>query len=348
MGTKSSKKQNYSMQEIAQELGLSRTTVSLCLSGKAGKYMISPKTQERVKNFARKIGFASNVLAQTVASGKNNKIGIMFDFSRKDDSRINALFYLTAKLTQAGKQYYIHAFEENTFIESIITLKGMGISDIVISCKNNFTNEELNELKPYIKNMRLYFNNLMVDKNVEENKNIFLVETDRYKIYHEVADFLYAQGHRRVIAENNNIRYLKDYSNFDSIAKLSFQRVNMITYISEYEVGRTYGREVIEYMESARATAVIVHNHLYAQGILYELLSNNIKVPEDISIVCFGNSENLDYQRVPLTSIKLPVYKIVDCILDSLIKGTQLTPITKIDSELIIRQSVGPARKNHH
>jgi len=69
-------------------------------------------------------------------------------------------------------------------------------------------------------------------------------------------------------------------------------------------------------------------------------------VPEDISIVCFGNSENLDYQRVPLTSIKLPVYKIVDCILDSLIKGTQLTPITKIDSELIIRQSDGPARKN--
>lgn len=63
----------YTIEDIAKELGVSKTTVSRAISGKG---RISEKTRERVKQFIREHDYQPNVLAKGLAQNKTFNIGL--------------------------------------------------------------------------------------------------------------------------------------------------------------------------------------------------------------------------------------------------------------------------------
>jgi len=65
------------MQDIADELGVSRTTVSLVLTGKGEKYRIADKTVRRILKKVRELDFKPNYFAQTLNSRKTGVIGLV-------------------------------------------------------------------------------------------------------------------------------------------------------------------------------------------------------------------------------------------------------------------------------
>ena len=66
------------MKQIAEELGISRTTVSLILQGKADEYRISPATQRQVLDYVEQKEFRPNYFAQALSGGKTGVIGVVF------------------------------------------------------------------------------------------------------------------------------------------------------------------------------------------------------------------------------------------------------------------------------
>ncbi|WP_321992737.1 LacI family DNA-binding transcriptional regulator [Marispirochaeta aestuarii] len=66
------------MKSIAQELGVSRTTVSLVLQGKGDQYRISRETQDRILETVKKENYTPNYFAQTLNAGSSRTIGIIF------------------------------------------------------------------------------------------------------------------------------------------------------------------------------------------------------------------------------------------------------------------------------
>jgi LacI family transcriptional regulator len=66
------------MQNLAEELNLSRTTISLVLKGKGDHYRISKKTQERILKKVEKEQFKPNFFAQNLNSRHSMTIGILF------------------------------------------------------------------------------------------------------------------------------------------------------------------------------------------------------------------------------------------------------------------------------
>ncbi len=66
-------KETVTMVGIAEELGLSQTTVSLCLSGKAEAYRIKPETVRRVQEYAAEVGFVPNTIARNLVMRQNSK-----------------------------------------------------------------------------------------------------------------------------------------------------------------------------------------------------------------------------------------------------------------------------------
>ena len=336
---------NPSMKQIADKLGISRTTVSLCLSGKSAKYKINPDTRQKVLDYAQKIGFVSNKMAQTVARGHSDEIGVLYDFSRKDDSRVNALFYLAEHLNRLEQRFQIHHIAPDTFVQEVTNLKGMGISDMIVVCKNDLSSEELESLRPYMKNLRLFFNNMLFPPEIATEKNIFIAETDRLAAYREACEYLYSLGHRVVMAENNNIKYIEQLGIFDKVHTLEFLRVDMHRFVSEFAVGREYGDQVIAGIHKYGATAILSHNYQYAQGIVQKLLENGIKVPEEMSVLCFGDIESNKYFKVPLTAIQVPVFEMIDAIIERLGSESFDSGLHILPSKLIIRESTGPNSK---
>jgi len=66
------------MQEIAREIGLSRTTVSLVLQGKGDDYRISKDTQELIHAHVVKSGYKPNFFAKALNRKKSDIIGAVF------------------------------------------------------------------------------------------------------------------------------------------------------------------------------------------------------------------------------------------------------------------------------
>jgi DNA-binding LacI/PurR family transcriptional regulator len=66
------------MQDIASQLGLSRTTVSLVLQGRGDEYRISRRTQNLIRARVAEADFRPNYFAQALTSGRSAVIGAIF------------------------------------------------------------------------------------------------------------------------------------------------------------------------------------------------------------------------------------------------------------------------------
>jgi len=98
--------------------------------------------------------------------------------------------------------------------------------------------------------------------------------------------------------------------------------------------------------ENCRATAVQAVSDLVAIGCAETLYSQGIRIPEDISLVGFGNVLAAEYFRVPLTTVRQPKFRLgiaaVDAMM-SLIRGEKIQP-KRLTAELIERKSTAPPR----
>ena len=88
---KETKGQNITLKELAAELFLSQTTVSLALSGKGETYRIAAETRRRIEETAERLGYRPNHLARSMRRGKTDTIGVVFpDVSENYMNRILA------------------------------------------------------------------------------------------------------------------------------------------------------------------------------------------------------------------------------------------------------------------
>jgi LacI family transcriptional regulator len=80
------------------------------------------------------------------------------------------------------------------------------------------------------------------------------------------------------------------------------------------------------------------------------LFSKGLRIPEDISLVGFGNILTAEYFRVPLTTIRQPKYRLGMAAVDAmvnLLKG-QRVETKRLPAELIERKSTAPPRPVSH
>jgi len=65
------------MAEIARQLGISRTTVSLILKGEAERFRISPATRDRVLSTVKHLGYKPNYFAKALNQPRTGVVGIV-------------------------------------------------------------------------------------------------------------------------------------------------------------------------------------------------------------------------------------------------------------------------------
>ena len=68
-----------SIKEIAHELHVSKSTVSLVINNKAEQARISKELQKRVMDYVEKVGYKPNALAKSLATGRSNTIGLIVE-----------------------------------------------------------------------------------------------------------------------------------------------------------------------------------------------------------------------------------------------------------------------------
>ena len=101
--------------------------------------------------------------------------------------------------------------------------------------------------------------------------------------------------------------------------------------------------------ESCDATAVQAVSDLVAIGCAETLLAQGLKIPEDISIVGFGNILTTEHFRVPMTTIRQPKFRLGVAAVEmmmSLVHGERVQP-KRLPAELIERKSTAPPKASN-
>jgi DNA-binding LacI/PurR family transcriptional regulator len=93
--------------------------------------------------------------------------------------------------------------------------------------------------------------------------------------------------------------------------------------------------------ENPGATAIIAANDLVAIGAASTLLDQGVKIPENISVVGFGNTLTAEYFRVPLTTISQPKYRRGTAAIESMEKllAGEKASFKRLPADLVIRKS---------
>jgi len=76
---KNKMRKKNSISSIAKELGVSPTTVSFVLNGKAKEKRISEASEKRILEYVEKVGFKPNELAKSLRTGKTKIIGLIIE-----------------------------------------------------------------------------------------------------------------------------------------------------------------------------------------------------------------------------------------------------------------------------
>jgi LacI family transcriptional regulator len=98
--------------------------------------------------------------------------------------------------------------------------------------------------------------------------------------------------------------------------------------------------------EGCEPTAVQAVSDLVAIGCAETLMQQGIKIPEDISLVGFGNILTAEYFRVPLTTVRQPKHRLGVAAVEALMKliHQEVFELAPLPAELEVRKSSAPPK----
>src|SRR6056297_2325969 len=109
-------KSRTTLKTIAEQLGLTPTTVSRVLNGKGDQYRISQKTQRRVRELATTLNFSPNQVARGLRLSTTSTIGLVVpDISNPYFATI--AHHVTAEARQRGYSILLCDSQEDTRYE---------------------------------------------------------------------------------------------------------------------------------------------------------------------------------------------------------------------------------------
>lgn len=333
------------MKDIARHFGISRTTVSLCLSGKAAQYKIAEATEKNVRDYATKAGFIPDQTAISLVSGKKKTVGIFVNLFTSGKSN-DALRHFIGTISRTDIKYQVMHFQEDTIFPCIQEMLGNGIKTIIIIGWIEHSDDFLENVKPYLQNgVKLFLvDYYFTDPMIKKRENIYFIGIDRKKAYLKTFEYLYKLGHRKIAISFNPVR-LEAWTEFRKKHYLPFNYI-IKPPIPDLDTDSGFGdekefvKEVINLYEQEQITAITLSNDFLAAKLIDALGGAGIKTPQDISVVGFDNLKFSPYFNVPLTTVDVPVGDMVDKVLDAILNEKVLPHKIVLKPELIIRSSV--------
>lgn len=337
-----SKENQASLKSIAAKFGVSVSTVSRVLSGKARQYRISVKTEEKIQAEADRLGFSPNPIASSLRTKKTHTFGLVIpDIS-------NAFFATVARHVEeaARKQGYSIIFcdsqeDAGNEQESLRLLQSRNVDGLIISPVGLIGKQlkAICEKGTPVVLLDRYF------KDVD----LPYVTSNNFNGAFEAIEYLITRGHERI----GCIQGLVDSStNADRVEgyKAALKKYD-IAVDQKLICGTGFG-EMNGYIQAKRLlqnkpvpTALFALGNLITFGVLRAVAEEGMSIPEDISLVSFDDHEYSPFLATPLTSVaqnKEMIGQFAVSLLTEQIESTENGSVSGVSlpASLVIRQSV--------
>ncbi len=293
------------IKDIAKSTGLSITTVSRVLNGKAKQYRISEKSQKKIYEAAEALNYIPNQIAVNLQSGRTRTIALIIpSLMNPYFSRIAGL--INMELQQMGYATLISDCNENQEIEEqeLKQMSSRNVEGIIISpCGNSPDQLRL------IQDLKIPL--VCLDRYIE-GLEIPFVSTDNYLGAYQATKHFIKNGHTNIACIQGIESSMPNKLRIKGFKAALEEEGIRISSISGYDfsVNNGYTETLLLLQSKPKPSAIFAMSNTIALGCMKALKENNFRIPEDISLIAFDDHPYLDYLSTPLTCVKQPVYDI--------------------------------------
>ncbi len=339
------------IQDVADELGMHKSTISLALSGRGN---IAEKTRIVVEAKAREMGYSPNPLAQRLAFGANNNVVYIFSGVLDVGLATEKILLLQRHLNRLKLEVPIYTSGEANIFDGAAQAQELRQLCLqrprAIICAAQMVDKAvLGALENYQKS-----GGIVVTYDIALPLNCDQVVFDREDNAYQAARYLLEHGHRDLglsislptdwqsrvnVPQDLRVqgfkRALEEY-------KVPF-RTEWLFENPPYEVGG--GALAKQFLAlKKRPSGLCIVNDYVALAFMTQIMRASLRVPDDVSIIGHDDQPIAEYCPVPLTCISQPVQQTIGAVVELLnarLEGSTEPPRTIITKgELVHRQSV--------
>jgi len=269
--------------DVAQRAGVSKTVVSHALNGKRP---VSEETRRRIFQAIEELGYQPNPLAQRLAGGRTGIIGFAFPLVTPGIANLEMKIIASAANVFNQENYdfllLTHAAPGHENLRRVVQ---SGLVDGVILL-------QVRMVDPRIEILREANLPFVLFGRCADNAGLVYVDMDVEHAMHECVAHLAELGHRHIIYFHQDDRgfglverALKSFAEACASYHLSGQ--TLPCGVSPEAGAEAIGQLVDHYPQ---ATAVIFWTDIAAWGAINAAKARGIRIPEDLSLICFDRS----------------------------------------------------------
>ena len=311
--------------DVANEANVSLATVSRVINGLE---IVREDTRIRVNQAIEKLGYKPNAIAQGLALQKTTSIALLIP---------EASFSYTGQIINGlldVAKIYKYNITLHTTSEAIIQ-----IGDIIE-----------NIIKSRVDGVIIYNDKLMVDElsaltkyqfpivlvgNQMSSENIASVYVNLQKAMYELVSSYLEQGKTDIaIVQDRKNKYMVEQlilGASQAYEKKGLVFKNFIEIPREYRSSYTYLKE---YFKTHKHELVIAHRDSQAMAVINAAAENDIKIPNDMEVVCVIDTKYNSMVRPQISSFAIPSYDLGAVAMRVMTKMLNQNPVEEKEIEL--------------
>lgn len=338
-----------SLNDIAQQLGVSKTLVSFVLNGRGKEFRISDEICRKVLETAKQLNYQPNRIAQGLRTGKTKTIGLIIaDIANPFFGKLGR--EIEQEASMQGYRVIFCSSDENAdkFKQQVAMLQQSQVDGYIISPPIN-SEEQIKSL------LKSHTPLVLIDRFFPEIDSNYIV-VDNLDAAYKATSHLIALGRKRIanITLNMDLINMKErtegYKNalvdhgitpderLIKILPFSHDNTDVVKAINEL-VGDKSNLSADAILFSTSKLGVMGIECISALGL---------KIPDDVAVVSFDNVDAYKICVSPVTVIGQPLQEIgkraVQILLSELSvakKSVIKSQKVKLLTELIVRKSCG-------
>jgi len=333
---------HITLNDIAKRLKVSRVTVSKALRGHTD---ISAETTKRIQKVAAELGYTPSIIARSLSSRRSNMIGLVVP-------KIAHYFFssvIEGVYDKAFENHYetiLTVSQENAEreLKHLKTLVSMRVDGIIISISKE--TEDLKRFK-WIRKMGIPL--VFVDRRPEQSMPGFSsVLTDDHDGAYQAVEHALKIGYRKLsfIGGNSNInigkRRLQGFEDALNEYRIPLNQ--------EWIIPGGYGKEdgyaglKHLYEQGPLPEFIFAATYPVALGIFEAAKDLGIRIPDDVDIICFGDSDVGRFLSPALSAVRQPTRELGERAVEVLLENLADHEVTRehhvmLPTQLVIRET---------
>ncbi len=337
-----------SLNDIAKQLGVSKTLVSFVLNGKAKEYRISDEICRKVMDLAMELNYQPNRIAQGLRTGKTKTFGLVIaDISNPFFGKLCR--EIEQETARNGYRLIVCSSDENpeNSRQQIAMLQQSQVDGFIISPPMNSEDQILALSKgsiPFV----------LIDRYFPEIESNYIV-VDNFEAAYRATSHLLKLGRKKIanLTVNLNLVNMKERTDgykqalLDHSVKIDDNLVRVLPFSHDSKDVALAIKELVGDRTDFKADAILFStSKIGIMGI--ECISQlELIIPDDIAVVSFDNTDAYKICVSPVTVVGQPLREIgktaVQILLNEILHpeaGSKHQQI-KLKTEFIVRKSCG-------